>query len=138
VPRPAPEPQFAKFRAVFDFANFVQAGEDPLANWPLLKPYTVHIHIKDALQGSGKVVPAGEGDGHIAAIIKDACATVTTIPQLRTALGRRGTILGLSAGPNFSGGGRSVAQTGARERHSVGVITRRLTLAEPLLSAREQ
>ena len=63
-----------KFRAAFDFANFVQAGEDPLDNWPLLKPYTVHIHIKDALTGSGKVVPAGEGNGHIAEILKDACS----------------------------------------------------------------
>ena len=63
-----------KFRAAFDFANFVQAGENPLDNWPLLKPYTVHIHIKDALMGSGKVVPAGEGDGHLAEILKDACA----------------------------------------------------------------
>jgi len=65
----------SKFRAAFDFANFVQAGEDPLANWPLLKPYTAHIHIKDALHGSGKVVPAGEGDGHIAEILKDACVS---------------------------------------------------------------
>jgi sugar phosphate isomerase/epimerase len=64
-----------KFRAAFDFANFVQAGDDPLNNWPLLKPYTVHIHVKDALTGSGKVVPAGEGDGHIAEILKDAYAS---------------------------------------------------------------
>lgn len=64
-----------KFRAAFDFANFVQAGEDPLQNWPLLKPYTVHIHIKDALRPDGKVVPAGQGDGHIAEILKDAYAS---------------------------------------------------------------
>ena len=64
-----------KFRAAFDFANFVQAGEDPLQNWPPLKPYTVHIHIKDALRSDGKVVPAGQGDGHIAEILKDAYAS---------------------------------------------------------------
>jgi 3-dehydroshikimate dehydratase len=63
-----------RLRAAFDFANFVQAGENPLDNWPLLKPYTVQFHIKDALMGSGKVVPAGEGDGHVAEILKDACA----------------------------------------------------------------
>ena len=63
-----------KFRAAFDFANFVQAEDNPLDNWPLLKPYTVHIHIKDALMGSGKVTPAGEGDGHVAEILKDAYA----------------------------------------------------------------
>jgi sugar phosphate isomerase/epimerase len=64
-----------KFRAAFDFANFVQAGDNPLDNWPLLKPYTVHIHVKDALKDSGKVVPAGEGDGRIGEILKDAYAS---------------------------------------------------------------
>ncbi|HTS16526.1 MAG TPA: sugar phosphate isomerase/epimerase [Verrucomicrobiae bacterium] len=64
-----------KFCAAFDFANFIQAGENPLDNWPLLKPYTVHIHVKDAVMGSGKVVPAGEGDGHIGEILKDAYAS---------------------------------------------------------------
>ena len=41
-------------------------------NWPLLKPYTIHIHIKDAFLATGKVVPAGQGDGHIAEILVDA------------------------------------------------------------------
>jgi sugar phosphate isomerase/epimerase len=60
-----------KFQSAFDFANFVQAGEDPLKNWPLLKPYTVHIHIKDA-KADGSVVPAGEGVGQLGSILKDA------------------------------------------------------------------
>lgn len=61
-----------QFRTAFDFANFVQAGQDPLAAWKMLKPYTVHIHIKDAIALSGKVVPAGQGDGHIQEILRDA------------------------------------------------------------------
>ena len=61
-----------KFRNAFDFANFVQAGDHPLDNWPALKPYTVHIHIKDAIFGSGKVVPAGQGDGQLEPILVDA------------------------------------------------------------------
>ena len=61
-----------KLRCAFDFANFVQVGEDPLVNWPLLKPYTAHIHIKDAKAGTGAVVPAGSGDGKIPQILKDA------------------------------------------------------------------
>ncbi|HEX8341539.1 MAG TPA: sugar phosphate isomerase/epimerase family protein [Tepidisphaeraceae bacterium] len=61
-----------KLRTAFDFANFVQAGEKPLENWPHLKAYTTHIHIKDAILGSGKVVPAGHGDGDIEAIVVDA------------------------------------------------------------------
>jgi len=63
-----------KLRSAFDFANFVQAHEDPLVNWPLLKPYTVHIHIKDA-RADGSVVPAGEGVGKLAPILKDAYAS---------------------------------------------------------------
>ena len=64
-----------KLRSAFDFANFVQAGERPLKNWPLLKPFTTHIHIKDALLKDGSVVPAGEGDGDLAPILRDAYAS---------------------------------------------------------------
>jgi sugar phosphate isomerase/epimerase len=92
-----------KFRAAFDFANFVQAGDNPLDDWPLLKPYTVHIHVKDAVMGSGKVVPAGEGDGHIAEILKDAYASgyrgfLSFEPHLAAA----GQFSGFS-GPNLFG-----------------------------------
>jgi 3-dehydroshikimate dehydratase len=61
-----------QLRSAFDFANFVQVGQKPLECWPELKPYTVHIHIKDALAGTGKVVPAGKGDGQLAPILSDA------------------------------------------------------------------
>jgi 3-dehydroshikimate dehydratase len=61
-----------RLRCAFDFANFVQVGERPIDNWPALKPYTAHIHIKDAKRGTGQVVPAGEGDGDIPAILRDA------------------------------------------------------------------
>lgn len=60
-----------RLRMAFDFANFVQCGERPLDNWPMLKPYTVHVHVKDAVMGSGKVVPAGEGDGQLEPILLD-------------------------------------------------------------------
>lgn len=61
-----------KLRSAFDFANFIQAGDKPEVNWPMLKPYTTHIHIKDAIAGSGRVVPAGQGAGHIGEIVADA------------------------------------------------------------------
>jgi sugar phosphate isomerase/epimerase len=61
-----------KLRSAFDFANFVQVGDRPRDNWPLLKPYTAHIHIKDAQMDGGKVVPAGQGDGDIEPILIDA------------------------------------------------------------------
>jgi sugar phosphate isomerase/epimerase len=60
-----------KFRSAFDFANFVQAGEKPLDVWPALKPFSVHIHIKDARLADGTVVPAGQGDGQLAPILVD-------------------------------------------------------------------
>lgn len=64
-----------KLRGAFDFANFVIAGERPINNWPSLKPYSVHIHVKDAVLSDKKIVPAGQGDGDIGPILKDAYAS---------------------------------------------------------------
>jgi sugar phosphate isomerase/epimerase len=61
----------AQFRSAFDFANFVQCGQDPQSIWPQLKPYSSHIHVKDAIQGTGQVVPAGQGDGKLEPILVD-------------------------------------------------------------------
>jgi sugar phosphate isomerase/epimerase len=63
-----------KLRLAFDFANFVQVGDRPRDNWPLLKTYVVHIHVKDALLKTGAVVPAGQGDGDVESILADAWA----------------------------------------------------------------
>jgi sugar phosphate isomerase/epimerase len=61
------------FKGAFDFANFVQAGEDPVVDcWPQLKPYIEYFHIKDAIKEDKRVVPAGEGDGGIRTILRDA------------------------------------------------------------------
>jgi sugar phosphate isomerase/epimerase len=60
-----------RLRAAFDFANFVQAGDEPLACWLKLAAYTVHIHIKDA-RADGSVVPPGQGAGMLAVILKMA------------------------------------------------------------------
>lgn len=59
------------FKAIFDFANFVQADENTLEAYKLLKPYISYIHVKDALQNDGSVVPTGMGDGNVAVILKD-------------------------------------------------------------------
>ncbi|MBN1639758.1 MAG: sugar phosphate isomerase/epimerase [Anaerolineae bacterium] len=54
------------FAAIFDPANYVQAGVRPFDHaFALLKPHVVYFHIKDAVMGTGRVVPAGEGDGQI-------------------------------------------------------------------------
>jgi sugar phosphate isomerase/epimerase len=80
-----------KLRAAFDFGNFVIAGDKPRDNWPLLKPFTAHFHIKDAKFGPKmNIVPPGEGDGDIGMILADAyrCGYrgfVTMEPHLKVA-----------------------------------------------------
>jgi 3-dehydroshikimate dehydratase len=82
-----------KLRLVYDPGNFVW-GQKIINNieicWPLMKPYVVHVHIKDWKLGSKDVgsIP-GEGDGQIkellaelAAINYDGCLTME--PHLKT------------------------------------------------------
>lgn len=57
------------FKAVFDFANFVQCRQDTLEAYEMLKPYIAYVHIKDAVWADGNVVPAGTGDGHVKEIL---------------------------------------------------------------------
>ena len=59
------------FQAVFDFANFVQVGHETLPAYELLKPYVTYVHVKDAQWGTGTVVPASQGDGHVGEILAD-------------------------------------------------------------------
>ncbi len=57
------------FRCTFDFANFVQCGQDTLEAYEMLEPYIAYIHVKDAMRKDGRVVPAGEGDGKLGDIL---------------------------------------------------------------------
>lgn len=57
---------------IFDPANLVQGHLDARAAWNTLKDYVVYIHIKDAMAVDGKNVPAGEGDGGIPEMLRDA------------------------------------------------------------------
>jgi len=57
-----------ELKAVFDFANFVQCGQDTLQAWDMLSPYVEYLHIKDALS-DGRVVPPGQGEGNLAVIL---------------------------------------------------------------------
>lgn len=60
------------FKAAFDFANFVQCGEDPAECWELLKEHVVYIHVKDAVHGNNENVLCGTGDGKIPQLLKQA------------------------------------------------------------------
>lgn len=59
------------FKAVFDPANFVQCGTDTKKAYDMLRPYVEYMHIKDAVMGSGRVVPAGFGGGNLSYIVTD-------------------------------------------------------------------
>ena len=59
------------FKAVFDPANFVQCGQDTKYAYSILKDHITYMHIKDALLESGRVVPAGLGDGNVAYILEE-------------------------------------------------------------------
>lgn len=59
----------ANFRGIFDFANFVQAKQDTLKAYELLKNDISYVHVKDAIWETGKVVPAGFGDGNVKEIL---------------------------------------------------------------------
>ena len=56
---------------IFDPANFIQCGVDPLTAYQKLRKNIACFHIKDAVMSDGEVVPAGKGDGHIAHILTD-------------------------------------------------------------------
>lgn len=58
------------FKGIFDFANFVQCGVNPLEAYALLKEYIEYIHIKDALYDINENVVCGTGDGKIYEILK--------------------------------------------------------------------
>lgn len=59
------------FQGIFDFSNFVEVGQDTLEAYRLLKPYIAYIHVKDCLAGEKRVVPVGQGDGHVSEILAD-------------------------------------------------------------------
>lgn len=60
-----------KIKGVFDPANYIQCGvSDIPAAYDLLEPYIDYLHIKDCLAATGKVVPAGSGDGQILTLLR--------------------------------------------------------------------
>lgn len=60
------------FRAAFDFANFVQCGEDTEVCWNTLDPYIEYIHIKDAITDGRENVVCGTGEGKIKELLTRA------------------------------------------------------------------
>ena len=72
----------AAFRAVFDFANFVQAGVTAVAKaYQQLDPWVAAFHLKDARSADGVVVPAGEGDGEVEPVLRRAASSGRDYPM---------------------------------------------------------
>ncbi len=68
----------ANFQLIFDFDNYNQAGEDVWQAWQKLASVTDAFHLKDSTRATQNApaqhVPAGQGNGQIAAILGDALA----------------------------------------------------------------
>ncbi|MCI9097226.1 MAG: sugar phosphate isomerase/epimerase [Lachnospiraceae bacterium] len=60
------------FKSAFDFANFVQCGEDTEKCWELLHEYVAYIHIKDAVSTDNENVVCGTGEGKIRELLTKA------------------------------------------------------------------
>ncbi|WP_104092165.1 sugar phosphate isomerase/epimerase [Arthrobacter sp. GMC3] len=61
-------------RAAWDNANFVQVGVKPFTDaYAMLRPYLVYLQVKDAIAGSGEVVPTGAGDGELRETLTALC-----------------------------------------------------------------
>lgn len=58
-------------RLTWDAANFVQCGVRPhTEGFAMLRPYLEYVQVKDAVLATGKVVPAGDGDGEVRETIR--------------------------------------------------------------------
>jgi sugar phosphate isomerase/epimerase len=59
-------------KATFDPANFILDGEQTYPHaYQLLKKHIAYLHIKDAIYQEHRIVPAGQGDGHLLEILSD-------------------------------------------------------------------
>jgi sugar phosphate isomerase/epimerase len=64
--------QSPAFAAVYDPANYVFCGYDPIRGWEASRDRTVHFHIKDWVKGEEHGRVAGAGHGRIAEVLADA------------------------------------------------------------------
>ena len=60
----------SRLGAILDPANYVQVGSDPLQAIDQLDPWIEYLHVKDCRRSDGRIVPAGQGDGQVAKVIR--------------------------------------------------------------------
>jgi sugar phosphate isomerase/epimerase len=108
-------------RVAWDAANFVQVGVRPFdEGYALLRPYLEYVQVKDAVAGTGAVVPPGQGDGDIertfAALRDDG---YTGFVSLEPHLARAERLGGFSGADTFGEAARALASVLGR----VGMVT---------------
>ena len=54
---------FPELRGIFDAANYVRQGHDPIEGFEATKDSLEYVHVKDAMKENRVHVPAGMGDG---------------------------------------------------------------------------
>jgi sugar phosphate isomerase/epimerase len=106
-------------RVAWDNANFVQVGVKPYTEgYAMLRPYLEYLQVKDAIAGTGEVVPAGEGDGELDDTIKALAADgYSGFASLEPHLASAHELGGFSGPVAFGAAARAFA--GLAARHGV-------------------
>lgn len=60
---------------IFDPANYIQCGVNPMDAYRLQKDTITYFHMKDALMKDGSVVSVGNGDGSVPEILEDVAGS---------------------------------------------------------------
>lgn len=94
------------FRAIFDFDNYNQGGEDAWQNWLALRDLTDAFHLKES-DKNNLHVPIGTGNGRVREILSDAksrgwCGPLILEPHLQHSKAVLATvaITGMTTKPN--------------------------------------
>lgn len=110
------------FKAIFDTSNFLHRDHSAYPEaWEMLRDHVVYFHIKDCSKALGYTVPAGEGDGRMVEMLRDA--------------GRRGFNGFLSLEPHLSNG--PYASMAREDRFRIAVEAIRKVSKEAGLSLEE-
>ncbi len=84
-----------RLRGIFDAANYIREGADPLEGMEVTLPSLKYLHIKDARMADGAIVPCGMGDGHYDVVLSrvneltDGVVYLTVEPHLHDFLAYR-------------------------------------------------
>jgi sugar phosphate isomerase/epimerase len=61
---------FPELRGIFDAANYVRQGHDPIEGFEATKSSLIYVHVKDAMRENRVHVPVGMGDGSYEEVLR--------------------------------------------------------------------